>query len=162
MIDLGISKLALIGAVALVVIGPEKLPKVARTVGALLGRAQRYVADVKAEVSRSIELEELKKMKETMTSAAQEVESSIQSTASDFEKSWAEATTEYAAPAPEHHEALSALGQPLVPQYKPPGKKWRLKRAAVPQWYKARAGVRGRVQSGAARVARFRSKSRIS
>ena len=61
MIDLGISKLALIGVVALVVIGPEKLPKVARTVGALLGKAQRYVADVKAEVSRSIELEELKK-----------------------------------------------------------------------------------------------------
>jgi sec-independent protein translocase protein TatB len=61
MIDLGISKLAMIGAVALIVIGPEKLPKVARTVGSLLGKAQRYVADVKAEVSRSIELEELKK-----------------------------------------------------------------------------------------------------
>ena len=61
MIDLGISKLALIGAVALVVIGPEKLPRVARTVGTLLGKAQRYVADVKAEVSRSMELEELKK-----------------------------------------------------------------------------------------------------
>ena len=52
MLDLGISKMALIGAVALVVIGPEKLPRVARTVGALLGRAQRYVADVKSEVNR--------------------------------------------------------------------------------------------------------------
>jgi Tat protein translocase TatB subunit len=51
MIDLGISKLALIGAVALIVIGPERLPKVARTVGALVGRAQRYINDVKAEVS---------------------------------------------------------------------------------------------------------------
>ena len=49
MIDLGISKLALIGAVALIVIGTEKLPRVARTGGALLGKAQRYVADVKAE-----------------------------------------------------------------------------------------------------------------
>ena len=63
MIDFGFDKIALIGAVALIVIGPEKLPRVARTVGHLLGKAQRYVADVKAEVNRSIELEELKKMK---------------------------------------------------------------------------------------------------
>ena len=63
MIDLGISKLALIGAVALIVIGPERLPKVARTVGALVGRAQRYINDVKAEVSREVELEELRKMR---------------------------------------------------------------------------------------------------
>ncbi|HEX5698440.1 MAG TPA: twin-arginine translocase TatA/TatE family subunit, partial [Rhodoferax sp.] len=48
MIDLGISKLVMIGAVALIVIGPEKLPRVARTVGTLLGKAQRYVSDVKA------------------------------------------------------------------------------------------------------------------
>lgn len=61
MIDLGISKIALIGVVALIVIGPEKLPRVARTVGNLLGKAQRYVADVRAEVSRSIDLEEFKK-----------------------------------------------------------------------------------------------------
>ena len=59
MIDLGISKLVMIGAVALIVIGPEKLPRVARTVGTLLGKAQRYVSDVKAEVSRSMELDEL-------------------------------------------------------------------------------------------------------
>ena len=61
MIDLGISKIAMIGAVALIVIGPDKLPRVARTVGALLGKAQRYVADVKAEVNRSMDLDELKK-----------------------------------------------------------------------------------------------------
>ena len=56
--------MALIGAVALIVIGPEKLPRVARTVGTLLGKAQRYVADVKAEVNRSMELDELRKMKD--------------------------------------------------------------------------------------------------
>ena len=56
MIDFGFDKLALIGAVALIVIGPEKLPRVARTVGHMLGKARRYVADVKAEVNRSIEL----------------------------------------------------------------------------------------------------------
>ncbi len=79
MIDLGISKLALIGAVALIVIGPEKLPRVARTVGALLGKAQRYVADVKAEVNRSMDLEELKRMKDSVESAARDVQSSMQS-----------------------------------------------------------------------------------
>ena len=54
MFDLGIEKMALIGVVALIVIGPEKLPRVARTVGTLLGKAQRYVSDVKAEVNRSM------------------------------------------------------------------------------------------------------------
>ena len=93
MIDLGISKMALIGAVALIVIGPEKLPRVARTVGTLLGKAQRYVADVKAEVNRSMELDELRKMKETVEVAARDVESSIKTTASDFEKQWEEATS---------------------------------------------------------------------
>ncbi len=77
MIDLGISKLALIGAVALIVIGPERLPKVARTVGALVGRAQRYINDVKAEVSREVELEELRKMRTEFEDAARDVERTI-------------------------------------------------------------------------------------
>src|SRR5450759_3226096 len=92
MIDLGIEKMLVIGAVALIVIGPEKLPRVARTVGTLLGKAQRYVADVKAEVNRSMELEELKKMKDTVESAARDVESSIHASASELEKTWAETT----------------------------------------------------------------------
>ena len=70
MIDFGFDKIALIGAVALIVIGPEKLPRVARTVGHFIGKAQRYVADVKAEVNRSIELEDLKKMKTEFEDAA--------------------------------------------------------------------------------------------
>jgi sec-independent protein translocase protein TatB len=73
MIDFGFDKIALIGAVALIVIGPEKLPRVARTVGHLVGKAQRYVADVKAEVNRSIELEELQKMKSQFEDAARNV-----------------------------------------------------------------------------------------
>ncbi|HCY15789.1 MAG: Sec-independent protein translocase TatB [Curvibacter sp. GWA2_64_110] len=148
MIDLGISKMALIGAVALIVIGPEKLPRVARTVGTLLGKAQRYVADVKAEVNRSMELDELKKMKDTVEGAARDVESSIQTTSSDFEKSWSEATSGLES---------SSLDVPIgYPEYRHPGKNWRLKRGATPVWYKARHGVRTRAQSGAARVARFR------
>ncbi len=148
MIDIGLSKMALIGAVALIVIGPEKLPRVARTVGTLLGKAQRYVSDVKAEVNRSMELDELKKMKDTVESAARDVHSSIQTSASEFEKDWAE-TTSIA------NDALSEQAA-VVPAYKHPGKNWRLKRGAVPQWYKSRSGVRTKAQSGAARVARFR------
>ena len=150
MIDLGVSKIALIGAVALIVIGPEKLPRVARTVGMLLGKAQRYVSDVKQEVSRSMELDEFKKMKETVEGAARDVENSIQTNASDFEKSWSE-TTGSSSPA-----GVDASGFEIYPAYKHPKKKWRLKTGATPQWYKARSGTRTKAQSGAARVARFR------
>ena len=147
MIDLGISKIALIGAVALIVIGPEKLPRVARTVGTLLGKAQRYVADVKAEVSRSMDLDELRKMKDTVEGAARDVENSIQAGAGDFEKQWSEATS----------TAQTALAQPLsYPEYRHPRKKWRIKQGATPNWYKARNGVRTKALSGAARVARYR------
>lgn len=149
MIDIGLSKMMLIGAVALIVIGPEKLPRVARTVGTLLGKAQRYVTDVKAEVNWSMELDELKKMKDTVESAARDVHSSIQTGASEFEKDWAAVTDSSNNDLHESHAAV-------VPAYKHPGKNWRLKRGAVPQWYKAKSGVRTKAQSGAARVARYR------
>lgn len=148
MIDLGISKLALIGAVALIVIGPEKLPRVARTVGMLLGKAQRYVNDVKSEVNRSMDLDELRKMKDTVQEAARDVEQSIHTGASDFEKQFSESG-----------QTLSALAEPDAPshpEYKHPRKNWRLKQGATPQWYKSRNGVRTKALSGAARVARFR------
>ena len=155
MIDFGFDKIALIGAVALVVIGPEKLPRVARTVGHLIGKAQRYVADVKAEVNRSIELEELKKMKTQFEDAARNVEqtvsSEIQQTSADFDRSWQEATASLP-PNSGQHEGWT----PAPPEYRHPKKNWRLKRGAMPQWYKQRNGIRAKAQSGAARVARFR------
>jgi sec-independent protein translocase protein TatB len=155
MIDFGFDKIALIGAVALIVIGPEKLPRVARTVGHLLGKAQRYVADVKAEVNRSIELEELKKMKTQFEDAARNVEQSVSSeiskTTSDLESSWGGQMEALPASSGEHEGVQSP-----PPEYRNPKKKWRLKRGAMPSWYKQRHGVRTRAQSGAARVARFR------
>ena len=150
MIDLGISKIALLGVVALIVIGPEKLPRVARTLGNMMGKAQRYIADVKAEVNRTMDLEELKKMKETVEGAARDVESSVQSTAIDFEKEWDSTTASLS------NDTPHTPWEPPPPVYKHPGKKFRLKQAAVPQWYKARAGVRTKTLSGAARVARYR------
>jgi sec-independent protein translocase protein TatB len=156
MIDFGFDKIALIGAVALIVIGPEKLPRVARTVGHFIGKAQRYVADVKAEVNRTIELEELQKMKTQFETAARDVESSVNkefSTAtSELESSWKSGDVDSAA------NALSDLS-PSVPEYKHPKKNWRLKKGATPTWYKQRAGVRTKALSGAARVARYRPKS---
>ena len=83
MIDLGLTKLAVIGVVALVVIGPEKLPRVARMAGSLFGRAQRYIHDVKQEVSREIDLEEFRNMQNEVREAASTVEQSIHQNASE-------------------------------------------------------------------------------
>ena len=156
MIDFGFDKIALIGAVALIVIGPEKLPRVARTVGHMIGKAQRYVSDVKAEVNRSIELEELKKMKTDIESAARDVEQTVSNeihqTTADFDKTWHDATSAL----PDPHGGPYQPVQPPPLEYKHPKKKWRLKRGATPQWYKQRNGIRAKAQSGAARVARFR------
>ena len=156
MIDFGFDKIALIGAVALIVIGPEKLPKVARTMGHLFGKAQRYVADVKAEVNRSIELDELKKMKTQFEDAARDVEQTVRTEVneakSSFETEWSEATAGLSG------DTSTAAGGyvPPAPEYRHPKKNWRLKRGATPQWYKQRQGIRTRALSGAARVARFR------
>ena len=156
MIDIGVSKIALIGAVALIVIGPEKLPRLARTVRTLLGKAQRYVADVKQEVNRSMELDELKKMKEDVEGAARDAENSIHTGATDFEKSWAETSGSPGTGTSAYTSANDLPGMVIFPEYRHPKKKWRLKTGATPQWYKARSGLRTRAQSGAARVARFR------
>src|SRR5262245_50890801 len=67
-----------IGVVALIVIGPERLPRVARTIGHLLGRLQRYVNDVKADINREVEMEELRKMRDSMQQAASNFESTVQ------------------------------------------------------------------------------------
>ena len=150
MIDIGITKMMMVGAVALIVIGPEKLPRVARTVGMLLGKAQRYVSDVKAEVNRSMELDELKKMKDSVESAARDVEQTIHAEASDFSKQWDEATGDTTP------SSTLASDYSVTPVYQHPKKNWRLKGGATPQWYKTRNGVRTKALSGAARVARYR------
>jgi len=160
MLDFGFDKMALIGAVALIVIGPEKLPRVARTVGTLLGKAQRYVADVKAEVNRSIELEELQKMRTQFETAARDVHDTVHK---EFNETRAAIASDMSAfgdassgPVMTAQDPALLRGTATAPAYKPPRKNWRLKRAAVPAWYKQRNGVRVHAQSGAARVARFR------
>ncbi|NDC61574.1 MAG: Sec-independent protein translocase subunit TatB [Betaproteobacteria bacterium] len=158
MLDLEVSKLALIGAVALVVIGPEKLPRVARTLGTLLGKARRYVSDVKNEVNRSMEMEDLKKMKETMDTAMTDVQSSVLNATTQLNQGIANMGLD-AGPGNLGLASDSELPKTPTDDYKHPQKNWRLKRSAMPHWYKARQGVRTRALSGAARVARFRPPS---
>jgi len=84
--DIGFTELMVIGVVALIVIGPERLPGVARTIGHLAGRLQRYVADVKADISREMEFDELRKMRDSMQQAATEVETSVRNELSKTEQ----------------------------------------------------------------------------
>ena len=152
MIDLGVSKLAMIAVVALVVVGPERLPKVARMAGNLFGRAQRYMAEVKSEVSRQMEVEEFKKFREESVSAFKEVENSIHTTVQEAGSNLSDQAaifeTNYEiAPLDEKEVLRKTMRQGRT--------SWGVKRAAKPIWFKRSAGVRTRVQSGAARMKRF-------
>ncbi|MFL6672037.1 MAG: Sec-independent protein translocase protein TatB [Massilia sp.] len=153
MIDLGLSKLAIIGVVALVVIGPEKLPKVARMAGTLYGRAQRYLSDVKSEVSREIELDELRNLHKEMTESAQsireDVENTVASTAGEVEAAWR--GDSYSAPPPP-----PATATDIERKARDFRRKKLVRTSSIPAWYKQRAGVKNHVLSGAARVRKFR------
>ena len=92
MFDIGFSELMLVGIVALVVIGPERLPKVARTAGHLFGRLQRYVTQVKSDISREMELAELGKMKTEFEGAARAFQSEVDSKAAETEREMRDAT----------------------------------------------------------------------
>lgn len=156
MIDFGLTKIMLIGVVALVVIGPEKLPKVARMAGSLFGRAQRYINDVKAEVSREMELDELRKMSEAVKEAAAEAQQSI---ARNIAEAESDVNAALAGRSEEHSIGGSLPATPDAQQLARKSKDFRKKRMArdaVPAWYKNKNAHRTRVISAAARVARFR------
>ncbi|NKJ46795.1 twin-arginine translocase subunit TatB [Burkholderia sp. SG-MS1] len=159
MLDLGLTKMALIGVVALVVLGPERLPRVARTAGALFGRAQRYINDVKSEVTREIELDELRRMKTEFETAASNVETSVQDNLRKHESELNDAWNSGTSVSPSiAGGALEDVGnsswQSSTPATAPRRKNWRVKQTAMPTWYKRATTRRTRVQSGAARVAR--------
>jgi len=87
MFDIGFSELFIVAVVALIVIGPEKLPKAARTLGHLFGRLQRYVNDVKADINREMELDELRKLRQEVQSAARDIETSVTAAGREVESS---------------------------------------------------------------------------
>ncbi len=162
MIDLGLTKMALIGVVALVVIGPEKLPKVARMAGSLFGRAQRYINEVKSEVSREIELDELRKMQKEVEEAATSAGNSIKDTVgqldADLNDVWHDG---HRLGEPTIHNPLTFTATPdsFAVKLKNFRKKRLARTSALPSWYKRQHGHRAQVISGAARVARYRPSS---
>lgn len=125
MFDVGFSELIVVAIVALVVIGPERLPKVARTAGHLLGRLQRYVNDVKSDISREMQLDELKKIQAEVQESARSFERSISSEVQSIEQSVDQVTKslshEFAAPTVlsdtpvSPQEASPALSSPVPP-----------------------------------------------
>jgi sec-independent protein translocase protein TatB len=158
MIDIAFSKLAIIGVAALVFIGPEKLPTVARMAGSLFGRAQRYLNEVKSEVSREIELEELRKMQADVQEAASSFEQTIAKnmaqTESALHSDWDGLNSS------DHELANPLLSTPTPDQLAVKAKDFRKKKlartTALPSWYKRQTGHKSRVMSGAARVAKYR------
>jgi sec-independent protein translocase protein TatB len=112
MLDIGFSELVVIGVVALIVIGPERLPRVARTAGHLLGRFQRYVADVKADINREMDLAELKKLQTTVEEAARSVEQSVRTGVESAEKEFKDAQTALENTGGELKEAVSSMQMP--------------------------------------------------
>ncbi len=152
MIDLGLTKIAVIGVVALIVIGPEKLPKVARMAGTLYGRAQRYLHDVKSEVSREIELDELRNLQKEVQETAQSFRDEVEHNINEVEAAWDD----------EHHRgASSGYGVPPSPEaIERKARDFRRKKlvrtTGLPVWYKSRHGGRAHVLSGAARVRKYR------
>jgi sec-independent protein translocase protein TatB len=114
MFDIGFSEIVVIAVVALIVIGPEKLPKTARTLGHLFGRLQRYVNDVKADINREMELDELRKLQQEVKSAAREIETSVQTAARDFETSARAVESDLNAAAGAAAESPPPAAPPLV------------------------------------------------
>lgn len=173
MIDLGLSKIAIIGVVALIVIGPEKLPRVARMAGTLYGRAQRYLNQVKSEVSREIEMEELKNLQKEVQDAAHSVkqsveksmhgvENSISGNLAEVENAWRGDSSSYEGHHDAHEAMLRATNEDLARKAREFRRKKLVRNSAIPGWYKQRHGGKLHVQSAAARVARFRPRASSS
>jgi sec-independent protein translocase protein TatB len=158
MIDIGFSKLALIGIVALVVVGPERLPKVARMAGSLFGRAQRYLNQVKSEVSREIELDELRKMQHDVREAASNFEHTIGQNLAQVENDLYATWQDSSVASVEDTLSLPEFDT-LAQKARSFRKKKLVRTTSIPLWYKQRNTHKIRITSAAARVAKYRPRS---
>ena len=164
MLDFGLTKMALIGVVALVVLGPKRLPGAARTAGALFGRAQRYIDDVKAEVAREIDLEGLTTMRTGIEAAASNVGNTIHETLrqheSELNGAWNRGTStsgnatgvDDSGLTPVYGDtsgAVTDIGQASQTKHR----NWRIKRSAIPNWYRHATLRKTRLQSHASSAA---------
>ncbi len=112
MLDIGFSELMVIGVVALVVLGPERLPRVARTAGHLLGRFQRYVSQVKSDINREIDLADLKKLQTSVEDAARDIETSVKTGMDEAEQQLRSAEKELEQVQSEVRSAVPQLDMP--------------------------------------------------
>ena len=108
MFDFSFGEIAVIGAVALVVLGPERLPKVARTAGEWMGKAQRYVSQVKSDINREMELTELKKLQEEARNAAQSVKSGFNDLQSELNRTTDSLTSSFSTPVSDETSSAAA------------------------------------------------------
>jgi sec-independent protein translocase protein TatB len=126
MFDVGFSEMLVIGIVALVVIGPERLPRVARTLGILFGRMQRYVTQVKADINREMEAADLGKVKSEFENAARSFKTDIEAQAAAAERDFREASAYVereldsakqaaASPAPAESQPVAGLAEAVAP-----------------------------------------------
>lgn len=121
MFDIAFSELLVIAIVALVVIGPERLPRVARTAGHMIGRLQRYVNDVKADIDREMQIEELKKLQTQMQESATSFENSLRDEAQSLKQSFEQEAQAVQQAAVESPPVLSGDASALVPEPVAPG-----------------------------------------
>ena len=112
MFDIGFSEMVVCAVVALVVIGPERLPRVARTLGVLFGRLQRYVAQVKSDINREMDMADLGKVKTEFESAARSFQSDFKSQAADVEREVRDAQSAI-------EKSLDDAQQPVTPPESP-------------------------------------------
>jgi sec-independent protein translocase protein TatB len=120
MFDIGFTELFIIAVVGLIVIGPERLPRVARTLGHLFGRMQRYVSEVKADINREMELDELRKLQSSMQDAARDIEKSVSTQVNYIEEEVRQAESE-AKKAVESVATQGSTGMNLLAEDQPRG-----------------------------------------
>ena len=165
MIDLGLSKLAIISVVGLIVLGPERLPKVARIMGTLFGRAQRYVSAVKAEVTEQMNASELNELKDMAKSVSNDIKSAEQ----QARQSWQETHNELSQNFDQFdmNSNAQALGKTVdasayqnalaIARARRTGRaSWSVKTQRTPTWFKAQQRTPKRVLTEAARMKKHR------
>ncbi len=154
MIDIGLSKIIIISVVALVVIGPERLPAAAKALGILWSRFQHYIFKLKQEVNQHISLEEISHLKAQALEATHSIQIDLQNVHNQASQTFSDLHTSL------HNVEDSNIYNTDKYYYQPKfcnGRySWRLKRLNMPLWYKHKNSVRNRVQSGSARMRRFR------
>lgn len=148
MIDLGFTKVVVVAMIALVVLGPERLPKVARMLGALFGRVQRYLNHLKAEISHELELEVLRKVRDELTQTAATIQQQAQMSVMPLQENISTSSI-----------PVARLNVPVIHRQQRKTS-LRYQQRVLPKWFKQHTRLRAQILSGAARVHRYRPVNR--